>query len=276
MPKKIVLRIRSETRKEAEQTAEPEPEQSQVNIEPMAEKAVEVIETVEPEPVVEQAVQHPPKQTQEKADDLEEALKLYDEVMQEVQRLKKLDKNIILACIEKDVRPQLIRRFMARLNEKRSKVVEISKSVLEMLKNAKDRLGAEFADVEEELIWSSIELNTMQLEGDKTDAKNVGLKEELEARIPELRKKLTSLRNRIKTVEDMIKQLSDLPKNIVDLTTNKDEVAKIYEDAKKRYILTHGQRAEAVLRAEIERVAQQEAIPREYATILVWKMVTSR
>jgi hypothetical protein len=36
-------------------------------------------------------------------------------------------------------------------------------------------------------------------------------------------------------------------------------------------MLTHGARAEAVLRAEVERIAQQESIPRDYAVLLFWK-----
>ncbi|MEM4190145.1 MAG: hypothetical protein QW544_06505, partial [Candidatus Caldarchaeum sp.] len=220
--------------------------------------------------------QTPPPQLQKEGEggDLDEVLRLYDEVMKEIDRLKILDKNFIEYCKKlEELRPQLIRSILSRLSQRRNAVLEKSANVLEKLKGAKDALGAEFAEVEEELIWSSIELNTMQLEGGRSEEKNVGLKEELEARIPELRKKLTSIRNRLKMVDDMVKQLTDLPRTIVEMTSNKDEVAKLFEDVKKRYILTHGPRAESVLRAEIERVAQQEAIPREYATLLVWKAV---
>ncbi|MEM2333646.1 MAG: hypothetical protein QXR26_03025 [Candidatus Caldarchaeum sp.] len=258
MVKKIVLKV-----KKASEPPEVEALPVQQDVE---------VPVVKEEPPQEQAQPQP----QQEGGDLDEALQLYDEVMKEVERLRNIDKNFIAYCMKLDeLRPQLIRSILSRLAERRRAVLVKSENVLEKLKRARDALGSEFAEVEEELIWSSIELNTMQLEGDKPNAKNVGLKEELEARIPELRKKLTSIRNRLKTVDDMIKQLSDLPRTITDLTSSKEEVAKLFEDVKKRYMLTHGPRAESVLRAEIERVAQQEAIPREYATLLVWKSVMS-
>ncbi|MEM2035626.1 MAG: hypothetical protein QXL42_05715, partial [Candidatus Caldarchaeum sp.] len=253
LPKKIVLKIKQE-----------HPE-----VEPAPQQAVEVPAVAEPEPA-------PPQQAPPPGD-LEEALKQYQDLMKELELIKNLDKNFIAYCVKlEDLRPNLIRSILGRLSAKRNALLEKSAAVLESMKAVRDSLGSEFAEVEEELIWSSIELNTMQLEGSKADAVKVGLKEELEAKIPELRKKLTNLRNRLKMVEDVVKQLSELPRNIVELTTSKEDIAKLFEDAKKRYILTHGQRAEAVLRAEIDRVAQQEAIPREYATLLVWKASLQR
>ncbi len=256
MPKKIILKIKQE------------PQQSSPDVEPVPTQPIGEITQVR-----EEKAEEPSKEI----GDLDEALRMYDELMKEVERLKNLDKNFITYCLRlEELRPQLIRSILARLAERRNAVVEKAADVLEKLKSARDVLGSEFAEIEGELIWSSIELNTMQLEGEKADQKNVGLKEELEARIPELRKKLTNLRNRLKVIEDMVKQLSDLPRNIVELTTNKDEVSKLFEDLKKRYMLNHGPRAEAVLRAEIERVAQQEAIPREYAILLVWRASIGR
>ncbi|MCS7129225.1 MAG: hypothetical protein NZ919_01090 [Candidatus Caldarchaeum sp.] len=259
MPKKIVLKIRQDRPQEP------------VEMEPAPQQAEELPAVLEPE----QPATEPQPATPSSG--LEEALKEYEELMKELDLIRNLDKNVIAYCIKlDDLRPQLVRSIVGRLSEKRTAVLKKSTAVLEKMKAARDSLGSEFAGVEEELIWSSIELNTMQLEGGKADSSRVGLKEELEARIPELRKKLTTLRNRLKMVEDVIKNLSELPRNIVELTSSKEDIAKLFEDAKKRYMITHGQRAEAVLRAEIDRVAQQEAIPREYATLLVWKAAVQR
>ncbi|MEM1940430.1 MAG: hypothetical protein QXS96_06700 [Candidatus Caldarchaeum sp.] len=264
MPKKIVLRIKPSPQKpETSPDIEVVPPPPQQEEQPVKEVSLKPVE----EPVQQQPV----------GDELDEALKMYDELMREIERLRGLDRNFMLYCIKmEELRPQLVRNILSRLAEKRNALLEKSGEVLERLRAAKEALGSEFAQVEEELIWSSIELNTMQLEKDSGSDKGVGIREELEAKIPELRKKLASLRNRLKMVEEMVKQLSDLPRNIADITTNKEEPAKLFEEIKKKYILSHGQRAEAVARAEIEKIAQQESIPREYAVILLWKSLANR
>ncbi|MCX8201560.1 MAG: hypothetical protein N3H84_05590 [Candidatus Caldarchaeum sp.] len=263
MPKKIVLRIKPSSQPQQEQAPEVDTLPSQTAAEEP------VVESDGPKQVAEQ-------QPQPAGEDLEQALQAYDELMKDVERIRNLDKNFMIYCIKSDeLRPQLIRSILSRLSEKRNALLDKSAIVLDNLKAVRETIGSEFHEVEEELIWSSIELNTMQLEGDK-GSKNVGLKEELEARIPELRKKLASLRNRLKMVEDMIKQLSDLPRTIVDMTTSREEAGKLLEDIKKKLMLTHGPRAEAVARAEIEKIAQQESIPREYATVLLWKQLSGR
>lgn len=259
MPKKIILRIKPPS----PQQQEGEPEIEAVPTQPAEEQVVET--TSEPASVE--------KKEQSPLDTLDQATQMYDELMKEIEHVKNLDKSFMLYCIRSDeLRAQRIRSILSRLAEKRNSLLEKSGSVLEKLKTARETIGSEFAQVEEELIWSSIELNTMQLEGDK-GGKNVGLKEELEARIPELRKKLAALRNRLKTFDEMIKQLNELPRNIVDMTSNKEDAAKLFEEIKKKLMLSHGARAEAVARAEIEKIAQQESIPREYATVLLWKML---
>lgn len=266
MPKKIVLKI-----KPMSQPQQPE--------QPPEIEAVPSPEPVEP-PVVEEKREEPMTVEQQPSmpdKSLEEILQLYDELMKEIERIKLSEKNFVTYCKNAEqLTPKLIKGILARFAEKRNAVLEKSVPVLEKLKTLREDIGSEFAKIEEELIWSSIELNTMQLEAGKGGGKNVGLKEELEARIPELRKKLAELRNRLKTVDDVIKQLTDLPKTIVDMTSNKEEAAKLLEEIKKKLMLTHGPRAEAFARAEIEKIAQQESIPREYATILLWRHLSTR
>ncbi|MDW8084119.1 MAG: hypothetical protein RMI49_02840 [Candidatus Caldarchaeum sp.] len=264
MPKKVIVRIKPSS--QPPQQEQP-PEIEAVPPQTPVEKHVEAEKTPVP-------VEEPPPQQQ--TDNLEEVLRMYDELMREAETIKNLDRNFVLYCIKaEDLRPQLVRSILERFSKKRNALLEKSGGVLQKLKSVREVIGSEFAEVEEELIWSSIELNTMQLESNRGD-KNVGLKEELEARIPELRKRLATLRNRLKMVDDMVKQLTDLPRNIVDLTTSKDEVAKLLEDVKKKMMITHGQNAEAYVRAEIEKIAQRESIPREYATILLWRQVVGR
>jgi chromosome segregation ATPase len=263
LPKKIVLKIKQPGQQQERPEVEAPLSQKEEQAEPV------VGEVVEPPPTEKPAVQQPPEPVD---DALSEAMLRYEELMNEVEHIKQLDRNFMLYCIKmEELRPQLIRSILSRLAEKRNALLSKVDAVMEKIREARDTLGSEFAETEEELIWASIELNTMQLEQAKKGVKDVGLKEELEARIPELRKRLTTLRNRLKSLEEILRRLSELPKNVVELTSSREEAEKLFEDAKKRLMLTHGARAEAVLRAEVERIAQQESIPRDYAVLLFWK-----
>jgi len=259
LPKKIVVKISGEKPKEVKEEI----------------PAVEPIEPVTAEPEQPPAQPPPTIQQAELSDEarLERALNEYERLQEAVQRQRLGDRKFQEHCISQDIEPRIMRNILARFAEERKALVEKSREVLEYLNEAKNVLDSEFAKVEEELIWSSIELNTMQMEPGRPD-KSVGMREELEARIADLRKELPSLRNRIKALEEKIRELTEFPRTVQERTTDKEAIQKILEDAKKRYILIHGPRAEAMLRADIEKMAQAEGIPREYATILVWKKIS--
>ncbi|GBC68893.1 hypothetical protein HRbin01_00581 [archaeon HR01] len=261
MPRKIVVKISGEPKKASEQQPEKE-----------------VIPTVEPEEqpkpaeILEEtpSVEEPEPAQLGEEDMLEKALKQYDELQMEIQRQRDKDRKFQEFCIAQEVEPRIIRNILSRFSEERKKLLQKAEEVLRIMREAKEALDAKFAKVEEELIWATIELNTMQIEPGK-NTKSVTMKEELEARISQLRKELPVLRNRVKAFEEKIRELAEIPKTVVDLTTEKEIAGKIFEDARKKFILVHGPKADAMLRAEIEKTAQSENIPREYATILVWR-----
>jgi len=265
LPKKIILKIKQPGQQEQPEVEALPPQGGQ--------EPGPVVGGVVEQPTAEKPPAQPPAEPVDET--IGEAMLRYEELMNEVEHIKQLDRNFMLYCIKmEELRPQLIRSILSRLAEKRNALLNKVESVLEKLREARDTIGSKFAETEEELIWASIELNAMQLERAKAGDRDVGLKEELEARIPELRKKLTTLRNRLKSIEEILRRVSELPTNLVELTSSKEEAEKLFEDAKKRLMLTHGARAEAVLRAEIERIAQQESIPRDYAVLLYWKSLT--
>ncbi len=258
MPKKIVVKISGDKPKEVKDEIP-----SIEAVEPAVEEPEQTPAPPPPPPTLQQAVLTDDER-------LEKALNEYEKLQEAVQRQKMRDRKFQEHCISHDVDPRIMRNILARFAEERKMLVEKSREVLEYLNEAKNILDSEFAKVEEELIWYSIELNTMQMEPGKSE-KSVGMRDELEAKISGLRKELPNLRNRIKALDEKIRELNEFPKLVQDRTTDKEVVQRILEDVKKRYILINGPRAEAVLRADIERTAQAESIPREYATILVWK-----
>lgn len=263
-PRKIILRIRQPAQQEQELKALPSQQTHQVEQEPLVSEVVGLVPDDKTEPT---------PSPNHVDDALDEAMLIYEELMNEVEHIKQFDKNLMDYCKENNVRLRVIKGLLSRLAERRNALVSKAEAVLEKLKEIRDNIGLEFAEIEEELVWASIEVNTLQLERGKVAVKNVRLKEELEARIRMLRENLTTLYNKLKTLERMIRQVSNISKNVREITSNKEEAEKLFEDVKKQYLLTHGPNAEAILRAEVERIAQQESIPREYAVLLVWKSI---
>jgi len=259
LPKKIVVRIPSEPKK-AEPTVEQPP--------------VEEIPVIEPPP------EEPPKTKQidkpvelgELEASLENAAKHYEALKANLRLLLMRDKTFQELCRDNQtISLQTIKKILERFNESRMRVVEESRTTLDALAEAKSLLEASFSKKEEELYWANIELNTLVIEQGAHSRSQVGLREELEARIPQFRQELSSLRNRIRELEEKLREVSDLPRVIHENTTYTEIAKDIFEEAKKKYILTYGGKAETMLTADIEKLAQSEKIPREYATILVWK-----
>ncbi|MEM3096679.1 MAG: hypothetical protein QW756_06430 [Nitrososphaerota archaeon] len=263
MPKKIVVKISGEPPK----AAEPETQHEEIPaVEPVAVNTAPSTVVTEPSGMQQIELSEDAK--------LERALNEYEKLQDLVTRQRLRDRKFQEHCLANDIEPRIIRNILTRFGNERKALAERSKEVLEYLSEAKNVLDSKFAQVEEELVWASIELNTMQMEPSRAD-KSVGMREELEARIAQLRKELPNLRNRVKALEDKIRELNEFPKTVQEKTTDRETVQKVYEDVKKRFILSYGVRAEAMLRAEIEKVAQAESIPKEYATILVWKRASA-
>ncbi|MDJ0270051.1 MAG: hypothetical protein NXY59_05850 [Aigarchaeota archaeon] len=267
MPRKIIVRVSGEGAKKQE--SQPPTGEDMPVIEPVSE-AVETREEQqqEAEPQLEVASEEEPEEAL-----VESAINHYEKLKSDIENVRKRDFKFQELCIRETVPPRAIREILTRLNELRSKIVNDSRRTLEILEQAKAQLEERFSKVEVDLYWASLELNTLQLDETASSKGDVGLKEELEARIPQLRQELSMLRNRIKELEEKIHEISELPRTINDVTTSRELADRILEEVKKRYVLSHGTRAEAMLTADVQRLMERDNIPREYAIILLWKKI---
>ena len=266
MPRKIIVRVSGEGARKQENQP---PSEDMPVIEPVSE-AVETREEQqqEAEPQLEVASEEAPEEAL-----VESAIKHYEALKSNIEYVRKRDFKFQELCIRETVSPRAIREILTRLNELRSKIVNDSRRTLEILEQAKAQLEERFSKVEVDLYWASLELNTRQLDEAASSKNDVGLKEELEARIPQLRQELSMLRNRIKELEEKIHEVSELPRTINDVTTARELADRILEEVRKSYVLSHGTRAEAMLAADVQRLMERDDIPREYAIILLWKKI---
>ena len=262
MPKKIIIKKPLDTNKKEENEPpliEPvKPVYDETEAEQVQEKSEE-IETIIPKD--EQVVEEIPEDTL-----LESAIKSYEAFKKRIEYIVKKDRAFQEMCIEKDISTETIRRILSKLKEDREQAVKEASQVKEKLEEAKQRYMQQFSEIEAELYWTRLEKIT---ESDRIEPG-------VEAELQNMENKLVMLKNKIREIDNWIKELNEIPGTIYEISTYKEHAKRLYEELKKRYMIRYGERAEGVLSAEIQKLAQQENIPREYAVILLLKSIYSQ
>ena len=255
--KKIVIRIPSgKEREERPQATEKEKE------------VVPVIEPIQEAGESKEQQQQQEAEKEEKGEELaedvliESALKNYEAIKMRISYVRKKDMEFQKMCATQDVSPSTIREIVSRLNREREQIVNDSRRIVELLEQAKAQYEEKFSKVEVDLYWTRLEMSM-----GKTEANEV----ETNAKITELEQQLVFLKNRIKEIDSMIKEILDLPKTVYKQSTYSELAKKLYEEMRRRYIMSRGDRGESLLSAEIQRIAESEQVPLEYATILLWR-----
>mgnify|MGYP006977940025 CR=1 FL=1 len=151
---------------------------------------------------------------------------------------------------------------------------EVRKSIIEVIDKCRRLKGmyeARFSRLEEELYFNQIELDTLRELEEQGEPISISKKEELERMVPELVKELAKTDEKNKELDVKIEQLKRMNDNIYEVTSYKDLAAKLFEETAMIVQERRGGEALPALRAQIDTIAQREGIPREYATIYVWK-----
>lgn len=224
------------------------------------EEYLPIIEPVQEEPL-EEAVRVREKQSLKEIEaTIENGLKkgndAYSDLMSRLDLVRRKDEEFQRTLKEQDVSMTAIKRILSRLDDVRANIVKDSAPLNDALVAIKGRLEESFSMIEEDLYMATIDLNTIDLEEKE--------KQELEADKQLLRQKLFEAKSKLRDVEAKIKDLDEMPRKIVDMTTSTSISTTVYEDLKKKH-------PEDVLQRNVVNIADSEKIPRQYATIIVWK-----
>lgn len=243
MPKRIVIRTKEEEEKPNE-----------------AEEYVPIIAPAQEVPV-EESVRVREKQTLKEIEvasenGLKKGNDAYADLLGRLDLVRRKDEEFQKTLKEQDVSLTAVKRILSRLNDVRANVVKDSTPLKDSLVAIKEKLEEAFSLIEENLYMASIDLNTIELEERE--------KQELEADKQLLRQKLFETKSKLRDVEAKIKDLEEMPRKIVSTTTSVSISTSIYEELLKKH-------PEDVLQRNIANIADAEKIPREYATIIVWK-----
>ncbi len=249
MPKKIVIKFKKDIVEEV----------------PQIEPEVSATET-------ETKVQAKPSENLE-ASIIKEAFDGYDALMAKIQEVKIREQIFQKMLLEQDISIATIKEILTRWNAMREQIVNESASLIEKINMAKNKLEAEFSNIETELCISIVELDTLKYKESMNVPVPQELKAGLEAKITILRQELSEKKKRIRELEEMIRTTSELPKKIHSLTTYTELADKLYEELKEKHGAKFGPRIEESLQKNIETIVQSKGIPKEYAIILIWKEV---
>ncbi|MEM1676570.1 MAG: hypothetical protein QXK95_00060 [Nitrososphaerota archaeon] len=165
----------------------------------------------------------------------------------------------------------ILKKILQKWDEMREEVRRNISEAVEKYRRLRTLLEQRFSKLEEELYFNQIELDTLRQLEEQGEPVSLSKKEELEKLIPTLMNKLTETDKKIKEVDSKIEYLKKIADNIYESTAYKDVALKLFEEMASLLQERRGEDAVPVLRTQIDTIAQREGIPREYATIYVWR-----
>jgi len=171
----------------------------------------------------------------------------------------------------------ILKKLLQKWDAMRDELVKQIDEAASKYKALKDVLEQRFSSVEEELYFNQVELDTMHELEEQGRPISVSKKEELERKVPELRNKLAELNKKIKDVEEKIEQLRKMAENIYEYTSYKDLADNLFSQLVDVLLSRDPsldiEEARVKLRSQVDLIAQREGVPREYATIYIWRRV---
>lgn len=167
----------------------------------------------------------------------------------------------------------ILKKLIQRWDSMREELTRYIDDAIERYRKLAELLEEKFSSIEEEVYFNQVELDTiMQLESQGKPI-SVSKKEELENLIPRLREKLAQIDKKIKEVEGRIEELRRMRENVYEATSYKGLADNIFTQIVNSLQTKYESPEEAAvkIRSQIEIIAQREGIPREYATLYLWK-----
>ena len=256
MPKRVIIKD-SDIEEEAEPVIEP--------VEETAEKPVEVSMPEAGEAKTEERL------IEEAMAEAEAAYELVISKAEEIKIREQVTQKRFLENEEMSI--GILKKLLQKWDALRDELIKAIDDAIEKYKRLRELLEQRFSSIEEELYFNQVELDTMRQLEEHGRPISVSKKEELEKLVPELRNKLAEINKKIKEVDERINQLRKMAENIYETTSYKDLAESLFPQIVEALQSRYGdlEEARAKIRSQIDLIAQREGIPREYATIYVWR-----
>ncbi len=260
MPKRIIIKGGEVTEEKVEKET---PIIEPVRIEEKIETPVEEISIVKPVSLEED------KEISEAEIDAETAFDALKKKIEEVKTREKVTQ--VKFRDQADMSIAILKKILQKWDQLRDEVRKSVAETIEKYRRLKVMYEARFSRLEEDLYFNQIELDTLRELEEQGEPISVSKKEELEKMVPELVKEIAKTDEKLKEIDARIEQLKKMSDNIYEVTAYKELATKLFEEMAAIVQERRGEEALPALRAQIDSIAQREGIPREYATIYVWK-----
>jgi hypothetical protein len=167
----------------------------------------------------------------------------------------------------------ILKKLIQRWDSMREDLTRYIDDAIERYHKLAELLEERFSSIEEEVYFNQVELDTiMQLESQGKPI-SVSKKEEIESIIPRLRGEIAQLDKKVKEVNERIEELRKMRENVYEATSYKELADNIFTQIVNSLQTRYESPEEATvkIRSQVEIIAQREGIPREYATLYLWK-----
>ncbi|MDW8021095.1 MAG: hypothetical protein RMI78_00470 [Nitrososphaerota archaeon] len=257
MPKRVVI-------KDSDIEGEAEPV-----IEPVEEKVEEVsVELPTPE------AGEPKSEDRELEAAIVDAEAAYELVISKAEEIRVREQVTQKRFLESDeMNISILKKLIQKWDAMRDELMKNIRDAIDRYNHLRTIFEQKFSLIEEELYFNQVELDTIYQLEEQGKPISVSKKEELEKLIPELREKLVEITQRIKEIDAKIDQLRKMTEGVYETTSYKDFSERLFDQIvntlQHRY--ADIEEARVKIRSQIEFLAQREGIPKEYATIYLWK-----
>jgi len=253
MPKRVVIKDSSDV-EEAEPVIEP--------VEEVGEAAAEAPAAVEKggETALEEAIV--------------EAEAAYETVISKAEEIKIREQVTQKRFLEhEEMSIGVLKKLLQRWDALREDLIKGIQDAIDRYNHLKTLLEQKFSEIEEELYFNQVELDTMHQLEEQGKPISVSKREELEKIVPELRERLAEIDGKIKEADKKIETLRRMADNVYETTSYRDLSEKLFDQIIEvlQGRFENVDEARAKIRSQIELVAQREGIPREYAIIYLWR-----
>jgi len=269
LPRRIIIKIPGEHKREEEKRGKTEDERNHEETPVIELKPVESPEVQETTHKLEVEKISPVEGAREVPEEtlLESALKNYEAFKKRIEYIMKKDMAFQGMCLKEDITVETIRQIVSRLNDLRKQAAREADHVKEVLKDARHHYLDQLSSMEAEVYWTRLERldHDSSVPTEKTD-------EELR----KLEKKIVELKNRVGDIDAKIKEVEDIQRRIYEVSSYKMLAERLYEELRKKYMITRGEGGDTILSADIQRLSEEEDLPNEYAVILLWKRIFSK
>ncbi|RLG07757.1 MAG: hypothetical protein DRN68_04930 [Thaumarchaeota archaeon] len=206
-----------------------------------------------------------------------EAEAAYETVMDKIDELKIREKVTQERFMQHpDMTLSILKKLLQKWDVLREDLIKNVHEALEKYGRLKSLLEERFSSIEEELYENQVELDVLHQREEQGKPISVSKKEELENLIPALREKMAEIDRKIKDIEKRMEELRHIADNVYDVTSYKELSEKLLGQIIEAGYNRWGEEADMRVRYLIGEIAQREGIPREYATIYLWKQWKER